>query len=208
MRKDSLCIFFTGVGGQGILLATRIIGEAALMAGIPVIVSEVHGMAQRGGVVESAVVLGNRISPVLAEGESDILVSFEPLETLRAISKCNKESIVITNTAPIPPFTVNQGNFSYPFLDSMFSLVKSKISKFYAVDALDLALEAGSSQAVNVVIVGFLSGLLENESFDVWPSTEHIKKAMGKVVPEKLMEINEKAFRLGHNKAGTYIAIK
>ena len=89
-------IFFAGVGGQGTLLATRVLGEAALLTDIKVVVSEIHGMAQRGGVVESAVLMGDVTSPIVSNGEADVLIGFEPLETIRTLTKCNKKSIVIT----------------------------------------------------------------------------------------------------------------
>ena len=105
-------IVIIAVGGQGNLLSSRLLGEAALSKGIPFVISEIHGMAQRGGVVESAVLLGEVASPIVSNGEADVLVGFEPLETMRTLGKCNKEPLVITNTQPLPPFTVaiGQGN--------------------------------------------------------------------------------------------------
>ena len=97
-------IVFVGVGGQGNLLASRLLGEACLAAGIPAVVSEIHGMAQRGGIVESAIVMGDATSPIVSKGEADILIGFEPSETLRALNKCNKNTVVITNIHPLPPF--------------------------------------------------------------------------------------------------------
>ena len=110
------CVF-VGVGGQGNLLASNLLGQAALSMGIPVVVSEIHGMAQRGGVVESAVLLGGAVSPIVSNGEADVLVSFEPLETLRILTKCNKKTLVITNAQPLPPFTVAVGQGKYPPVD-------------------------------------------------------------------------------------------
>jgi indolepyruvate ferredoxin oxidoreductase beta subunit len=110
-------IHITGVGGQGTLLATGIIGEAALLAGVNVNVSEVHGMAQRGGVVESAVTMGDVMSPIVSDGEADILLGFEPSETLRAAAKCSKDATVITNSHPLAPFTVAIGKGVYPDIE-------------------------------------------------------------------------------------------
>ncbi len=107
-------IVFVGVGGQGNLLSSRVLGEAALSAGLPVNVSEVHGMAQRGGVVESAVVLGGALSSIVSNGEADVLIGFEPSETLRALEKCSSETVVITNVTPLMPFTVAVGKGVYP----------------------------------------------------------------------------------------------
>ncbi|MGD8670481.1 MAG: 2-oxoacid:acceptor oxidoreductase family protein, partial [Desulfobacterales bacterium] len=96
-------LIIVAVGGQGNLLASKVLGEAALLADIPVRMSEIHGMAQRGGVVESAVVFGDALSTIISDGEADVLLGFEPSETLRALNKCNAETVVITNTAPLPP---------------------------------------------------------------------------------------------------------
>ena len=112
------CVF-VGVGGQGNLLASRLLGEAALATGVPAVVSEIHGMAQRGGVVESAVLLGDVTSPIVSEAEADVLIGFEPLETMRALGKCNVDSLVITNTQPLPPFTVSVGQGVYPPVDEV-----------------------------------------------------------------------------------------
>ena len=95
-------LLFTGVGGQGVLLASRLLGEAAMTEGMPVRVSEVHGMAQRGGVVESTVMLGGLESPIISDNEADVLVSLEPLEALRALHRCFTGTVIITNTAKEP----------------------------------------------------------------------------------------------------------
>ena len=132
---ESWRIFFTGVGVQGTLLATRVLGEAALLTDIPVVVSEVHGMAQRGGVVESAVVMGATQSPVISDGEADILMSFEPLETLRALRKCSSSSLVISNNIPISPFAVASGREQYPDVGEMMRTVSNHVNRLIALDA-------------------------------------------------------------------------
>ena len=103
-------LIIVAVGGQGNLLASKVIGEAALQSGIPVGMSEIHGMAQRGGVVESAIVFGDAQSNIIADGEADVVVGFEPLETLRALNKCNADTIVITSLAPLSPSTATTGS--------------------------------------------------------------------------------------------------
>ncbi|MEK6193004.1 MAG: 2-oxoacid:acceptor oxidoreductase family protein, partial [Deltaproteobacteria bacterium] len=100
---DTKRLIIVAVGGQGNLLASKVLGEAALLSDVPVKMSEIHGMAQRGGVVESAVVFGDAQSTIISDGEADVLVGFEPSETLRALNKCNADTVVITNTAPLPP---------------------------------------------------------------------------------------------------------
>lgn len=189
MRDERLRLFFTGVGGQGILLATRIIGEAALLADIPVSMSEVHGMAQRGGVVESSVVLGNRFSPVLGEGEADVLVAMEPLEALRAISRCHRETVAIVNSATIPPFSVTRGERPYPEIGDIVSYLGKSVSRVYLTEATRIAVEAGSERTVNVVLVGLLFGL------GLLPlKREHLEKALVSLVPERLKALNLRAF--------------
>jgi indolepyruvate ferredoxin oxidoreductase beta subunit len=107
-------IHITGVGGQGTLMSTALIGQAALIAGVNANLSEIHGMAQRGGIVESAVTLGELKDPMVSEGEADILLGFEPAETLRSAGQCSDETVVITNTTPLEPFTVSTGKEEYP----------------------------------------------------------------------------------------------
>jgi len=189
-------ILFTGVGGQGTLLASRLLGEAAMKAGMDVRVSEVHGMAQRGGVVESTVMLGGLKSPIISKGQADILVGFEPLETLRALDRCSKESVVITNTNPIVPITVKLGQFEYPEMDDWFVFMKENFKRFCALDADSLAKEAGTSKAVNVVLLGVLIGLKELPI-----DKEMMLDTIRTHVKPKFVEPNIKAFELGYENA-------
>jgi len=129
-------VVFVGVGGQGNLLASRLLGEAALSMGIPSVVSEIHGMAQRGGVVESAVLMGNVTSPIVSNGEADVLVGFEPLETMRTLGKCNSGTLVITNTQPLPPFTVTVGQGRYPPVDEVLDLIETKVERVIALNGI------------------------------------------------------------------------
>ena len=116
---DTTRLIIVAVGGQGNLLASKVLGEAALLADVPVRMSEIHGMAQRGGVVESAIVFGDAKSTIISDGEADVLVGFEPSETLRAINKCSADTVVVTNLAPLPPFTVALGKSKYPDLEQL-----------------------------------------------------------------------------------------
>lgn len=185
-------IVFVGVGGQGNLLSSRVLGEAALAAGIPVNVSEVHGMAQRGGVVESAVVMGGALSSIVSDGEADVLIGFEPSETLRALAKCSKETTVITNITPLMPFTVAVGKGVYPDIKGALNLIRSKVKRLIAINADALAEEAGSAMAVNVVMLGALA-----QSNTVPVSGEQMKAALKANLKPKLWDINLKAFDLG-----------
>jgi indolepyruvate ferredoxin oxidoreductase, beta subunit len=186
-------IFFTGVGGQGTLLATRLVGEAALQQGLMVTMSEIHGMAQRGGVVESSVVIGDISSPTIADGEADVLMAFEPLETLRALPKCHARSWVISSTVPIIPFTVATGKSAYPSLDFIYDLVENRVERLIRVDALQLARQAGSELTANVVMLGTLAGA------ERLPIAEANWRAVLKErLPGRFLEVNEKAFALGY----------
>ncbi|UCE84104.1 MAG: indolepyruvate oxidoreductase subunit beta [Deltaproteobacteria bacterium] len=189
---DTWRIFFTGVGGQGTLLATRILGEAAMLADIPVVVSEIHGMAQRGGVVESAVVMGEVQSPVISDGEVDILLAFEPLEALRAIRKCSARSLVICNTSPVAPFSVSSGRDQYPEVSAMTRTISSQVNRLIAYDARALAREAGSELSVNIVMLGTL---MRHAKMPF--AKEVIETVINTRIKKSFLEMNLKAFDLG-----------
>jgi indolepyruvate ferredoxin oxidoreductase, beta subunit len=185
-------LIIVAVGGQGNLLASRILGEAALMAGIPVRMSEIHGMAQRGGVVESAILFGDVQSTIISDGEADILVSFEPAEALRAMNRCHADSVVITNLAPLPPFTAAIGRGVYPEIEKIRELIAAKTRRLIAFDATQLAREAGNVMAVNMVLLGALiqTGIL--------PLTkDQIQTAIRARTKAAFADVNLKAFELG-----------
>ena len=185
-------VVFVGVGGQGNLLASRLLGEASLSVGIPAVVSEIHGMAQRGGIVESAVLMGDVSSPIVSNGEADVLIGFEPVETLRILGKCNKETIVITNTQPLPPFTVSVGQGTYPPLDEIMGLIRAKAKQVIALDGDALAAEAGNSLSLNMVMLGALIG---SETIPI--SAEAMKETISAFTKKAFLESNLKAFDLG-----------
>ena len=185
-------VVFVGVGGQGNLLASRLLGEASLSVGIPAVVSEIHGMAQRGGIVESAVLMGNVSSPIVSNGEADVLIGFEPVETLRILGKCNKETIVITNTQPLPPFTVSVGQGTYPPLDEIMGLIRAKAKQVIALDGDALAAEAGNPLSLNMVMLGALIG---SETIPI--SAEAMKETISAFTKKAFLESNLKAFDLG-----------
>jgi indolepyruvate ferredoxin oxidoreductase beta subunit len=190
------CVF-VGVGGQGNLLASNLLGQAALDMGIPVVVSEIHGMAQRGGVVESAVLMGGAKSPIVSNGEADVVVSFEPLETLRILSRCNQKTLVITNAQPLPPFTVAVGLGKYPPVDEILDKIRTKVGKVIALQGNDLAEEAGNVLSLNMVMLGALIGS------GATPVTEEVmKKTIGHSTKKAFLESNLKAFDLGKEAAG------
>ena len=185
-------LVFVGVGGQGNLLASRLLGEASLAAGIPAVVSEIHGMAQRGGIVESAVIMGGATSPIVSNGEADVLVGFEPVETLRALAKCNKHTIIVMNTHPLPPFPVSVGQGTYPAVDEILNLIQSKTKKVFALDGNALAAEAGNPLSLNMVMLGALTG-----SGSIPIGAEEIKATISTSTKKAFLESNLKAFDLG-----------
>jgi indolepyruvate ferredoxin oxidoreductase beta subunit len=190
---DTKRLVIVAVGGQGNLLASSVLGEACLLAGVPMRMSEIHGMAQRGGVVESALVFGNAASTIISDGEADVLLGFEPAETLRALGKCNRGSVVITNIAPLMPFTVNIGQGVYPDLKRLQELIRAKTARLVAFNATALAKQAGNVLAVNMVLLGALiqTGVL--------PLTvDRVKEAMRRKTKAAFLEVNLKAFDLGH----------
>ena len=195
MEKEikALRIFFTGVGGQGTLLATRLVGEAALQEGLPVLMSEIHGMAQRGGVVESSVVLGRAASPIIADGEADIVMAFEPLEAARALPKCNPKTVVITNTSPIPPFTVTLGQSTYPDRDELYRLIEPRVAGLIRVDADEMARSVNAERSSNVIMIGVLAGT------GILPiSKTSFEQALRRIMPERLLERNLRALDAGY----------
>ena len=179
-------IMIVGVGGQGSLLASRIIGNVLLSQGFDVKVSEVHGMSQRGGSVVTYVKYGSEVcSPV---GEADIIISFEQLEAARYVSYLKKGGHIITSTQQIDPMPVITGAAVYP--EDIIGKLKAEGVDVIAVDALALAEQAGTAKASNVVLMGVVSTKMAFDE-DVW------QKALENCVPAKFLELNKKAFALG-----------
>jgi indolepyruvate ferredoxin oxidoreductase beta subunit len=184
-------IMIVGVGGQGTLLASRILGSALLSKGYDVKVSEVHGMSQRGGSVVTYVKYGEKVySPVIGEGEADLILAFEQLEAARWLSCLKKDGKVVVNTQKIDPMSVVIGDSTYP--DGVIDAVKNAGATVVELDALPLAVEAGSPKAVNVVLIGAMA---KNTDIDkeIWLD------AVRACVPEKFLELNLKAFELGYS---------
>ena len=192
MIMDTTRLIIVAVGGQGNLLASKVIGEAALMSDVPVRMSEIHGMAQRGGVVESAIIFGDAQSTIISNGEADVLVGFEPVESLRALNKCNSNTVVITSLAPLSPFTVTTGSSKYPSLNALQVLIRKKTAKLIAFDAAAMAKEAGNVMSVNMVLLGALI-----QTGTVPLSAENIKEAIMKRTRKAFVESNLKAFEIG-----------
>ena len=188
--SDTMNILIVGVGGQGTLLASRILGDAMMHQGYDVKVSEVHGMSQRGGSVVTYVRWGDKVaSPVIETGEADILLAFEQLEAARFLPYVKEGGAVVTSTQKIDPMPVVTGQMEYP--QGLLEAIEAKGEKVLAVDALGLAEEAGSQKAVNVVLIGAMAKRLGGEKTD-WLA------ALERCVPPKFLEMNQKAFELGY----------
>lgn len=183
-------IMIVGVGGQGTLLASRILGNVVINEGYDVKVSEVHGMSQRGGSVVTYVKYGKEVySPIIDRGGADIILAFEMLEAYRALPYLKKGGKMIANTQNIDPMPVITGKMNYP--ENIAEKLSEKIS-LTAIDALSLAEQAGNIKSVNVVLIGQLAKNSEIE-YDRWIA------AIEKTVPPKFLEINKIAFDLGYN---------
>ena len=174
-------IMIVGVGGQGTLLASRILGKVAIKEGYDVKVSEVHGMSQRGGSVKV-------YSPIIDRGEADLILAFEMLEAMRALPYLKKGGKMIANTQKMNPMPVITGAMEYP--ENIEEKLSAKIN-LQAVDALSLAEKAGTIKAVNVVLIGLLAKSMDVDK-NVW--IDVIKET----VPEKFLDVNIKAFELGY----------
>ena len=184
-------VMIVGVGGQGSLLASKLLGYLLLSQGYDVKVSEVHGMSQRGGSVVTYVRYGEQVfSPVIDRGEADFIVSFEVLEAARWMPYLKEGGVIVTNTQQIDPMPVITGAAAYPA--DLVKKMKDLGVKVDALDCLKLAEEAGSSKAVNIVLLGRLS-----HYFDI--PEEAWDEALAAVVPARFLEMNRKAFTLGKN---------
>lgn len=189
MSTDITNILLVGVGGQGILLASEILSETFMLAGYDVKKSEIHGMSQRGGSVVSHVRYGTQVfSPIVPEGEGDILFGFELMETCRSLSLLKPGGSVIANDLRISPPSVLMGQEPYP--EGLADGIKKRFADFLLVDGQKLATEAGNPRAANTVLLGAVSNRLAiGEEF--WLA------ALRKMVPSKALEINIKAFMMG-----------
>ncbi len=182
-------IMIVGVGGQGSLLAARIIGRAALDAGYDVKVSEVHGMSQRGGSVVTYVKYGDKVySPIICHGEADVILSFEQLEAARWLPYLKKGGVIVTSEQKINPMPVITGAAKYP--EAVLDTIKDAGVSLVSANALELARQAGSEKASNVALIGLAAHVL---GFD----EDSLKAAVRACVPEKFLELNLRAFDLG-----------
>jgi indolepyruvate ferredoxin oxidoreductase beta subunit len=187
-----------GVGGQGIILLTRILGEAALNSNLNVMESEIHGMAQRGGQVMSTVRIGDVHSPMIGKGEADIILGMEPIETYRHLDLASKNTIIVTSTNSVYPFTVTSGDEEYPDLEELLTNLKTCPKKLIKLDIEKIIVDSGLPNIVsNMIMLGAILGACED--FPI--SSEKLKETLRQNVPSKYVEENIKAFELGIKKA-------
>ncbi len=183
-------IMIVGVGGQGTLLTSRIIGKAAMSAGYDVKISEVHGMAQRGGSVVTFVRFGSKVNePVVEEGQADLIISFERLEAKRYAHFLKRDGVLVVNDCRIDPMTVVIGASKYP--ENIIEDLKAEHS-VYSIDGQKIALELGNSKVLNSVVLGYSAAFI---GFDKETWLETVKST----VPQKTVEINRNAFLAGYN---------
>jgi len=188
MEKNILLV---GVGGQGTLLVSKILSEGLMEAGYDVKMSEIHGMSQRGGSVSTHIKFGKKVnSPVIAEGEADIMVSFEQVEALRWIDYLKKGGMIIVNDHQIYSMPVISGDQKYP--EGVIEEIKTLVPNCLSINAVAMAEELGNAKAMNVILLGALLKRLDLKDID-WD------KVVEKMVPEKFRELNLKALEAGRN---------
>ena len=188
MEKNILLV---GVGGQGTLLVSKILSQGLMEAGYDVKMSEIHGMSQRGGSVSTHIKFGKKVnSPVIAEGEADILVAFEQVEAIRWISYLKKDGSAIVNDHQMYSMPILTGAMEYP--EGVIEYLHKLVPDCLTLNAGQLAEELGNIKAQNVVLLGALTKKMGLDDID-WPAL------VEKMVPEKFRELNLKAYEVGHN---------
>lgn len=190
--EKKLDLLITGVGGQGAILASDIIGKAAVVSGLPIRAAETHGMAQRGGSVINHIRLGTDLGSMIPKKGADVLLALEPMEAVRYLDFLKDGGVIIVNTQPIVPVTVTSGLAKYPDVQEILDVLSEKyIVKAFNAD--ELASEAGSRLAMNVAMVGAVSGYLPIPK-------ETLIESVKTLVPQKTIEINVRAFEMGRRK--------
>ncbi len=191
-KKQKFDLLITGVGGQGAILASDIIGKAAVAAGLPIRAAETHGMAQRGGSVVNHIRIGEDFGSMIPKKGADLMLALEPMEAVRYLDFLKDGGIVIVNTQPVLPVTVTSGLAKYPDVQEILEVLSEKyIVKAFNAD--ELAYEAGSRLAMNVAMVGAVSGYLPIPKDTL---LENVKA----LVPQKTIEVNIRAFEAGRKK--------
>lgn len=190
--EKKLDLLITGVGGQGAILASDIIGKAAVLSGLPIRAAETHGMAQRGGSVVNHIRLGTDLGSMIPKKGADIMLALEPMEAVRYLDFLKDGGVIIVNTQPIVPVTVTSGLAKYPDVQEVIDALSEKYV-VKAFNANELAYEAGSRLAMNVAMVGAVSGYLPVPK-------EALLESVKALVPQKTIDINVRAFEMGRRK--------
>lgn len=197
-RRTGWRILIAGTGGQGVLTAARVLCDYFVAAGHDVVSGQLHGMAQRGGAVQSSVIVDGGISPVIPSGRADFVLGFEPVETARALPLMSERAAVLMNTAPVVPFVLaqravlNEEGAAYPDVEQLVAAVRAAAPRTLTFDATACALEAGSAKTLNMVMLGGLlgCGALPCTAGEFWNS-------VSRSIPPKLKESNTRAFLRG-----------
>jgi indolepyruvate ferredoxin oxidoreductase beta subunit len=190
--EKKIDLLITGVGGQGAILASDIIGKAAVISGLPIRAAETHGMAQRGGSVVNHIRLGTGLGSMIPKKGADIMLALEPMEAVRYLDFLKDGGVIIVNTQPIIPVTVTSGIAKYPDVQEILDVLSEKyVVKAFNAD--ELAYEAGSRLAMNVAMVGAVSSYLPIPK-------EALLEGVKALVPQKTIEINVRAFEMGRRK--------
>jgi indolepyruvate ferredoxin oxidoreductase beta subunit len=198
-KKGSACrIVIAGTGGQGVLTAAKLLCDAFVARGHEVVSGQLHGMAQRGGAVQSSVIIDGGISPVIANGRADFVVGFEPVETVRAANYLSPSTAVYMNLAPVVPFVMaqrtvlKQNDANYPKVSGLVETLSAATDHLFTLDATQCAIEAGAAKALNMVMLGCLFA-----SDELPCSADEFLEIIISRVPAKLKEVNIRAFRSG-----------
>lgn len=185
-------IYIAGVGGQGVIKASQVLGLACVKKGVNIVMSEIHGMSQRGGSVPAEIRIGDAYSPLIEEGATDLLIAFEPSEAVRASKKLSKKTLAVVNRKPVIPFTVSLGISTYEDPEIYINELRENLNCVIAIDALSLAENAGSILSVNMVMLGAAS------SFEGFPVEKgFLLEAIKESFSPKYVDLNLKAFDMG-----------
>jgi len=185
-------IYIAGVGGQGVIKTSQVLGLACVKKGVNIVMSEIHGMSQRGGSVPAEIKIGDAYSPLIEEGATDLLIAFEPSEAVRAARKLSKRTLAVVNRKPVIPFTVSLGISTYEDPEIYINELRENLNCVIAIDALSLAESAGSILSVNMVMLGAAS------SFEGFPVEKgFLVEAIKESFSPKYVDLNLKAFDMG-----------
>ena len=186
-------IIITGVGGQGIVKAGQLIGRAVTSSGVNVVMSEIHGMSQRGGIVGVDLRMGSNVyGPIIPDGAADLLIGFEAVETLRALERIGKNTTILMSTERVVPVSVNLGDSTYPDTSNAAAALRESGARLYTIDAPRLATEAGNVKSTNVVLVG-----AAHAAGFIPVTISALKEALQSVFPERSWASNLRSLELG-----------